>query len=59
MTRDELNKEYHDYQDAARKLCEELPGVTLPNHPTVHVTADRDGAFVDAVIWVPKEKIDV
>ena len=57
MTRDEQKKEYQSYQDAARKLCAELPNVTVLNHPTVHVTADRDGAFVEAVIWVAKEKI--
>lgn len=65
LTRAELKKEYHDYQEAARRLCEALPSVTvivdvrIPDHPTVHVSTDRDGAFVDAVIWVPKEKIDV
>ena len=57
MTRDEQKKEYHDYQAAARRLCKELPGVIVTDHPTVHVTADRDGAFVEAVIWVGKEKI--
>ena len=58
MTRSDQKKEYQSYQDAARKLCEALPGVTVSNHPTAHVTADRDGAFVDVVIWVGKRETE-
>ena len=57
MTRDELKKEYHDYQAAARRMCADLPNVSVPDHASAHVPADRDGAFVDAVIWVPKKAI--
>lgn len=58
MTRSDLKKEYLAYRAAARNLCGGLPGVTVSDHAAVHVTTDRDGAFVDAVIWVSREKIE-
>lgn len=58
MIRDEEKQSYLAYRAAAQLMAKDLPGVSVPDHAPVQVTADRDGAFVEAILWVPKEKIE-
>lgn len=60
-THAELKHEYHQYRDIARKLYEDVgmidsEYVKIPEHAPVMVT--EFGAFVEAIVWVPKEKLD-
>lgn len=48
------------YKNTARRLCEGR--AVGPGHirvtPYAHVQVCEDGAFVEAVVWIPKEEIE-
>lgn len=46
---------WEQYREAARRL---YPGCKLS--PVCHVgePADRDGAFIEITVWIPKEEIE-
>lgn len=56
MTREESKRLYQEYRDRAKKIAESFPNVSIPDHASVQMMTDgKDGAFVEAVIFVPFE----
>lgn len=65
MTHDELKQQYLRYRERARELYEEAAVLHEPHYVhrsiTVSLNANvqmcEDGAFVEAVVWVPRDKL--
>lgn len=54
--RRQLNKQLMDaYRDAAREHFASLTRYSVSPHANVQLSIDRDGAFVEVVVWVPRE----
>jgi len=52
--RETIKARYLAYREAAREIFRLHRGVTIPEHATVQMV--EDGAFVEAVVWVPRER---
>ena len=60
MTRHETKQLYLAYRNKARELFQDVGPVeshdiSVAQNANVQITAD--GAFVEVVVWVPKEKL--
>lgn len=45
------------FREAARRLYGQF-GVEVPQWAAVQVPADQNGAYVEALVWVPASEID-
>ncbi len=52
--RDQLKEEYQKYREVAMDRCKDTSVKILP---TANVQVLENGAFVEAMIWVPKEEL--
>lgn len=60
LTREEQKAQYTAFRAKARELFEDVgeigsEHISIPTHANVQVV--RDGAYVEAIVWVPAEKL--
>ena len=60
MNREDTKRLYLAYRERAQLLCKlapHLPDLYLSTSPHANVQLCEDGAFVEAVIWIPKDDL--
>ena len=60
LSHEKMKQEYLRYRERAREMFEDVGSIDsahikIPTHAPVQVT--DSGAFVEAIVWVPKEKL--
>lgn len=54
--RDAQKQRWQQYRDAVKKL---FPTATVNPLCAVNETANKDGAFIEVVVWVPRTALDL
>lgn len=58
MTREEIKKLHKKYRDKAEGFNDESSSMRVSINPHTTPVIHENGAFVEAIIWIPKELVE-